>query len=55
VEAGARVAGSVLTSRAVVRAGERARNVIVMPLEALRGGSGECFERRGDMAWVEIE
>jgi NDP-sugar pyrophosphorylase family protein len=55
VEAGARVAGSVLTSRAVVRAGERARNVIVMPLEALRGGSGERFERRGDMAWVEIE
>ena len=41
---------------AVVRSGEKAEGVIVLPAEALgkAGEAGGRVERRGDMAWVEL-
>jgi hypothetical protein len=44
-----------VTTGGVVRAGERAVNVIVLPLGALGPGDRAGVERRGDMAWVGIE
>jgi hypothetical protein len=40
----------------VVREGERAERVIVLPAAALAGAteSGGRATRRGDMAWVEL-
>jgi hypothetical protein len=38
----------------VVRAGERAEDVIVMPAGTLGSGGEAGVEWRGDMAWVEL-
>ncbi len=56
VEAGARVARAIVATGGVVRAGERAEDVIVLPAAALDAGgeAGGRVERRGDMAWVEL-
>jgi ADP-glucose pyrophosphorylase len=55
VEAGGRVEGAVVATGGVVRAGERARNAIVLPADALADEAGGRVERRGDMAWVELQ
>jgi mannose-1-phosphate guanylyltransferase len=57
VEAGGRVEGAVVATGGVVRAGERARNAIVLPADAVadEAGAGGRVERRGDMAWVELQ
>jgi mannose-1-phosphate guanylyltransferase len=52
---GAQVRGSIVTAGAVVLDGERATDVIVLPIgtDGLGGQAG--IERHGDMAWVAIE
>jgi NDP-sugar pyrophosphorylase family protein len=57
VEPGARVERSVVVGGGVVRHGERALNVIVMPAASLAAGSdaGAPVEGHGDMVWVEIQ
>jgi NDP-sugar pyrophosphorylase family protein len=54
VEERARVARSIVTSGAVVRAGERAQDVIVMPRASLGAAAGLELEEHGEMAWVKI-
>jgi hypothetical protein len=55
VERAARVERAIVTTGGVVRPGEWAQNVIVMPAAALGAAAGSGFERHGDMAWVGIE
>ena len=57
VEAGARLSGAIVTTGGVVRGGERARRVTVLPAAALpdERSAGGRVERHGDMAWVEME
>ena len=57
VERGARVSGSIVVTGGVVRSGEKAEGVIVLPGDALGqpGEAGGRVERRGDMAWVELQ
>ncbi len=45
-----------MTTGAVVRSGEKAEGVIVLPAAALGepAGAGGRVERQGDMAWVEL-
>jgi hypothetical protein len=47
--------GAIVTTGGVVRTGERAENVIVMPAGALGPGTETAFEGHGEMAWVGIE
>jgi NDP-sugar pyrophosphorylase family protein len=54
VERRARVTRAIVTTGAQVRAGERAEDVIVMPMSALGPVAGASFERHDDMAWVAI-
>jgi mannose-1-phosphate guanylyltransferase len=56
VEAGATLSGAIVATGGVVRAGEVAEEVIVLPAAALPAGgdAGGRWERRGDMAWVEL-
>jgi hypothetical protein len=52
------VTRSILTAGAVVRKGERASGVIVMPAVAAlkdEGDAGGEVERHGDMAWVKVQ
>jgi hypothetical protein len=53
---GARVSGAIVATGGVVRAGEKAEDVIVLPAAALESGGekGGRVERREDMAWVEL-
>jgi mannose-1-phosphate guanylyltransferase len=57
VEPGARVRGAIVTAGGIVRRGERAEQVIVLPLRVLppREDVGGAVERRGEMAWVELQ
>jgi NDP-sugar pyrophosphorylase family protein len=57
VEGDARVSGSIVVTGGVVRSGEKAEDVIVLPSESLAtdGGAFGRVERRGDMAWVELQ
>jgi NDP-sugar pyrophosphorylase family protein len=57
VEAGATVSGAIVATGGVVRAGEAAREVIVLPAGALEAGGevGGRVERRGDVAWVDLQ
>ena len=57
VEAGARVSWAILAQGARVRSGERAERVVVLPAAALASDAdaGGRVQRRGDMAWVDIQ
>lgn len=56
IEPGARVDRSIVAGGGVVRAGELAAGVIVLPAAVLDGAGQLPFtwERRGEMAWVRI-
>jgi NDP-sugar pyrophosphorylase family protein len=55
VERDARLEGALVVTGAVVREGEHAQDVVVLPTSALAGaGVGGKVERRGDMTWVAL-
>jgi ADP-glucose pyrophosphorylase len=57
VEAEAKLEGSIVVSGGIVRKGERARDVVVLPKRALGRGAevGRDVERRDKMLWVRLK